>query len=224
MIKVYLYDLNNLKDISEYGYRQKQARKERRPASSEYKDAGYRELVNLGVTAVLSRALSDCKIAEDDAELIYGEHGKPYLRDYSDVFFNLSHSGRYVMCAAGDVEVGIDIQEHVPDRRHIAGRFFTEYECRMIEDAHDDEEADRIFFDIWTYKESFVKAYGTGIDSSFGDIGFYVSDDAEIHAIYKNAPVDCIMKKYEIPGYSAAVCARSHSHISEIIVISKHQS
>ncbi len=224
MIKVYLYDLDNLKDLNEYTYRQRQARKERRPASLEYKDAGYKDIVNLGVTAALSQALSDCGISQDDAEFIYGKHGKPYLRNYSGIFFNISHSGKYVMCAAGDVEVGVDIQEHIPGRRHIAKRFFTEYEYQRIENICEPEKADKMFFDMWSFKESWVKAVGEGIGASFKDIGFFLSEDGGIHALYKNNPVDCVFKKYEIPGYSAAVCARKPSEISEIIVINKHQS
>ena len=41
-------------------------------------------------------------------DLIYGKHGKPYLKNYSDVYFNISHSGKYVMCAAGDMEMGVE--------------------------------------------------------------------------------------------------------------------
>ena len=41
----------------------------------------------------------------------YTEHGKPYLSDYSDVHFNISHSGEYVVCSVSDKPVGVDIQK-----------------------------------------------------------------------------------------------------------------
>lgn len=42
----------------------------------------------------------------------YTEHGKPYLPDYSDVHFNISHSEKYVVCAVSDKPVGVDIQKN----------------------------------------------------------------------------------------------------------------
>lgn len=223
MIKVYLYDLDNLKDSNEYMYRQRQARKERRPASLEYKDAGYKDIVNLGVTAAFFKALSEYDISGNDVDLIYGKHGKPYLKNYSDVYFNISHSGKYVMCAAGDVEMGVDIQEHVNDRRHIAKRFFPENEYKKIENICEPRKADKLFFDMWSVKESYVKATGEGIGDSFKDIGVIISEDGMVNALYKNVPVSYVFKKYEIPGYSAAVCACAPSEISGAIVINKHQ-
>ena len=221
MIKVYLYDLDNLKDSNEYMYRQRQARKERRPASLEYKDAGSKDIVNLGVTAALSEALKEYGVLENDMDFVYGNHGKPYLRNKSGVFLNISHSGKYVMCAAGDVEMGIDIQKHVNNRRHIAKRFFSENEYKKIENICELKEADKLFFDMWSVKESYVKATGEGIGDSFKDIEVMISKDGVINVVYKNVPVSYVFKKYEIDGYSAVVCACVPSEISEIIVINK---
>lgn len=39
----------------------------------------------------------------------YTGHGKPYLLNYPDVHFNISHSGEYVACAVADSPVGVDI-------------------------------------------------------------------------------------------------------------------
>ncbi|MCI9438396.1 MAG: 4'-phosphopantetheinyl transferase superfamily protein [Lachnospiraceae bacterium] len=41
----------------------------------------------------------------------YGKEGKPYLRDMP-FYFNLSHSGEYVLCVIATEEIGADIQQH----------------------------------------------------------------------------------------------------------------
>lgn len=86
-----------------------------------------------------------------------GEHGKPYLCDYPDLFINLSHSGDYAVCAAADCEIGIDIQQTKRANFRIAERYFTKEECEYI------GSSEARFFELWSKKESRLKATGTGI-------------------------------------------------------------
>ena len=46
---------------------------------------------------------------ENDAQLVMNKNGKPMLVD-ARKHFNLSHSGKYVVPAIADQEVGIDIE------------------------------------------------------------------------------------------------------------------
>ena len=41
-----------------------------------------------------------------------GEHGKPFLTLQPKIHYNITHSGKYVMCIIADQEVGIDVQIH----------------------------------------------------------------------------------------------------------------
>ena len=41
-----------------------------------------------------------------------GEHGKPFLSYRPSLHYNISHSGKYVVCILADQEVGIDVQIH----------------------------------------------------------------------------------------------------------------
>ena len=41
-----------------------------------------------------------------------GEHGKPFFTLQPKIHYNISHSGKYVVCVIAGEEVGIDIQEH----------------------------------------------------------------------------------------------------------------
>ena len=41
-----------------------------------------------------------------------GEHGKPFLTLQPRIHYNITHSGKYVMCIIADQEIGIDVQVH----------------------------------------------------------------------------------------------------------------
>lgn len=58
----------------------------------------------------------------------YGENGKPFLLDYKEVHYNLSHSGDWILCAVSDQPVGIDIQQKSSMRRGLCDRVFSEEE------------------------------------------------------------------------------------------------
>lgn len=94
--------------------------------------------------------------------ILRGEKGKPFIVGQEDVFFNLSHSGEYVVCAVSDREVGVDIEKRAKARMEVAGRFFHEQEVRMLKSLSGIEQ-DQLFFNYWSVKESFLKYIGTGL-------------------------------------------------------------
>lgn len=82
--------------------------------------------------------------------------GKPVLRSRPALWFSLSHSGRYVLCAVSDAPVGADVQQIRPARLSIARRFHSgerEWLSRQPE-----EERLAALFRVWTRKEAWVKA------------------------------------------------------------------
>lgn len=93
------------------------------------------------------------------------EHGKPYLTDYPELAFNLSHTADHWAIAVGwQCRVGIDI-EIVKPRISLAGlveKCFAEPEAAYW---HSLPEAQQIaeFYRFWTRKEAFTKATGRGI-------------------------------------------------------------
>lgn len=97
---------------------------------------------------------------EDDCLLRIrkNSYGKPYIDP--NVFFNVSHSGRYVIAAFHKEEVGIDIEEITPlnieDFRYI----FSEQELHHVQYSPNPLHT---FFKYWTIKESVIKAEGKGL-------------------------------------------------------------
>ncbi len=89
------------------------------------------------------------------------EVGKPYLKQYPQIHFSISHSGMWWTCVIADVEVGLDLQE-IPERerntKKLAQRFYHEREVAWLE-----KKNKREFYRLWAYKESYVKYTGVGL-------------------------------------------------------------
>lgn len=112
-----------------------------------------------------------------------GKHGRPELvqRDRAPrLRFNLTHTDGLVACAfALEHDVGVDV-EHV-DRRvgiaEVAPRVFSLDERRGL-DAQPSESARRArFFELWTLKESYIKAIGKGLAAPLTEITFELGAD-----------------------------------------------
>ncbi|MGN0348104.1 MAG: 4'-phosphopantetheinyl transferase family protein [Roseburia sp.] len=98
----------------------------------------------------------DCK----KIAIVEGEHGKPYFSGCRELFFNMSHAGNYAVAAFSEKEIGVDIECLGRYRESIVRRFFCEDEKAYLDAAEDTEQA---FLEIWTKKESYIKALGRGI-------------------------------------------------------------
>ena len=87
--------------------------------------------------------------------------GKPYLVCSPQVYFNISHSGGYGVCAISSQPCGVDIQEIRPVKsRRMISRTMNQEEQKQILKA---EDSIREFIKLWTYKESCIKLSGEGL-------------------------------------------------------------
>lgn len=92
----------------------------------------------------------------------YNEFGKPYIKDYDDIFFNISHSDKWIVCVSSNSSVGIDVESEIIDCIPIAKRFFSPYEIEYILKVKQSNQKKR-FNKIWTLKESYIKCVGKGL-------------------------------------------------------------
>ena len=95
-----------------------------------------------------------------------GPMGKPSLvQTFTDLRFNLSHSGELALIAISrGREVGVDVERVQGDIEFdpIVEHYFEPTEAWDIRTAPAQERAGR-FFDLWTRKEACVKAEGSGL-------------------------------------------------------------
>lgn len=89
--------------------------------------------------------------------------GKPVLADRPEVFFSVSHSGDWWVCAVADRPVGVDIQRHTDcDGMRLAKRFYHKDEWEWLR-----SKDPLSFFTLWTVKEAAAKCDGLGIAQAF---------------------------------------------------------
>lgn len=121
-----------------------------------------RQLVSYGVLRRLLGDTLECNPA--DLTWHKGEHGKPSLTDRA-LQFNLSHSEGYAllgMQSSRDGELGVDLEdsERRVEWQSLAERFFTKVEVEATLAA---KRPRRCFFEVWTAKEAYIKALGSGL-------------------------------------------------------------
>jgi 4'-phosphopantetheinyl transferase len=112
-----------------------------------------------------------------------GEHGKPEVGGSAAgerLRFNLSHSGGLVVCAViRELDIGVDVECTTRRRRHeeIAERFFGAAEVEALRALPAQERKAR-FLEIWTLKEAYLKAGGSGITIPLRSFQFHLSESA----------------------------------------------
>lgn len=104
----------------------------------------------------------------DMLEFQFNEHGKPYLTtNPTHIEFNLSHSqDRALIGINQHAAIGVDIEytgRH-PEWYKLARRFYSPDEIDYLFQQPENQQRD-IFFQIWTRKEAYIKALGTGLST-----------------------------------------------------------
>ncbi|PKA96764.1 4'-phosphopantetheinyl transferase [Flavobacteriaceae bacterium MAR_2009_75] len=143
-------------------------------------------------------------------KIAYEEFDKPYLVDYPDFKFNVSHSGQYVALAfVKNFKCGVDIEriKNDFDVLEIADNFFSPSEIEQLHNVPKNQLF-IAFYRLWTRKESFIKAKGSGL--SFPLSSFSVSLDKNAHLLSTDWDSDekhrWSMTSFEpAPGYQGAL-------------------
>jgi len=105
--------------------------------------------------------LSGCR--PEDAIFRFGTNGKPMVEFPVGIEVTLTHSGNWVLAAAGGQPLGIDMEVLRPlDWPSIARRFLTDADRAWL-DACAAQDRHHSFFRLWTWKEAVAKAIGVGL-------------------------------------------------------------
>lgn len=88
--------------------------------------------------------------------------GKPYFSENPTFQFSISHSRDWVVLAAANVPVGVDLEYCGANRPQIVRRYFHQAEQDFFFSLPDRAQT-AAFYDMWVLKESAVKALGSGL-------------------------------------------------------------
>lgn len=172
---------------------------------------------------ILLRTILIEQVGLENKHLIFeqNQYGKPYLRNYPFINFNLSHSGDFVVCATDVKPLGIDIEE-VKDLEYvnIAQNFFTESELNYIFKQSLDTQLSK-FYELWTLKESYVKCRGQGLATQLQSFSIEIDQAENIEVVINNKQVkEYSFKKFEIGlNYKMAICSVNREIPHEVIMV-----
>lgn len=151
---------------------------------SRYKNAHAAE--HAAAMGLLEKAVKEEYGLDRLPEIETGEHGKPYFVS-SGIKFSLSHCKGAAVCAVYKNETGIDCEGCGRTNFKAAKRFFTANEFAALEKA-EEKERSRVLAEIWTAKEAYGKALGTGL---FGGL-------SEIQLMDRDKIGDIYLKRFRI--------------------------
>ncbi|MGG4398229.1 4'-phosphopantetheinyl transferase superfamily protein [Paenibacillus thiaminolyticus] len=181
-----------------------------------YKADAYRSLL----AEVLARRIIGERtgLANSRIEFHYNSYGKPELASELRLYFNITHSGEWIACAVHDAEVGIDVEQIKSIDLSVARRFFSAEEYEQLENEPPEGKL-KLFYDLWTLKESYVKLRGQGLSIPLDSFSVHKADQGECSL---RTPADAasrfFFKQYHVADqYCLSICAAEPAFPADIV-------
>lgn len=131
-----------------------------------------------------------------DTKIVTNRFGKPLSEN--GIYFNLSHSGKYVIFAVSDNPVGCDIEQQREVKiDRISKSVFCENEINLLNKADNKQDS---FFSIWTGKESLLKCIGEGFHRKASSVDTTQSPFVDNNTSY-------YIHTFTYDEYSISVCS-----------------
>jgi len=118
-----------------------------------------------------------------DIKFLKNQYGKLYLKNVreeeaTNLDFNLTHSEGIVACAIANRVVGIDVEFMKEIHLDIIKQVLSKDEMLFLQ-AQPKETWKRLFYQIWTRKEAYLKAIGTGFIFEPNTLNIPINDNLE---------------------------------------------
>ena len=163
--------------------------------------------LSCGAYLLLKKMLAEANIT--DPVFKTEKYGKAYISNHENIHFNLSHSGKIVLCAISDREVGADVEYSDPEiDLNIARHYFYNSEYKNIMNAKSRQEE---FFKYWVLKESYMKYTGLGMNLKLDSFEIIIKDKIRL----KNDKEKLKFNLFDIGDYKIGIA--SHYEVYELI-------
>lgn len=137
-----------------------------------------------------------------DLSILKGEHGKPCLKAFPHIHYNISHTEGLVICALGEMPLGLDVEKIHSFKSNICRKVLSEKEQEFMETLSE-EKKQEYFFRYWTLKESYVKAIGCGITIPLTSVSFEIAGED----IYSPSALDALFWQEVLENqYMVSLC------------------
>lgn len=152
-----------------------------------------------------------------DLKIQLSAYGKPYFKDYQHLQFSISHSGNFILIGFGMYfPLGIDIEIVNPniDHLNLSKSVFSIREITSLQKLTGKKLIEG-FYNIWTQKESYIKAKGLGLHMSLDSFSVNLNN-VEKYNLLEAAEGQQETKKWQVFNFQTtsdytAACACDHS-------------
>lgn len=159
-------------------------------------------LLCLAAGVLLDRGLQTFGLRERNVTISRTQAGKPFLPDFPDLHFSLSHSGSRAAAVFSDRPIGCDLERLRPISFPLAQKRFCPEEFAFLQAS---PQPDLDFCRIWTCKESFFKALGTGLTLPLNCACIALSPESVSLTQSVSASRWCLTE-FSRTGYCLAIC------------------
>ena len=218
MVEVYAVKIDQIIDSARFGRLMACVGEEKRARIQRFYRIEDQQRALIG--DILIRYLLCNKLLLDNKQLIFDktEFGKPFLVNDNKIHYNISHSGEWVLGAVHYLPVGVDVEKIKPLDYQIATRFFSKSEYLNLINKEGRNKLE-YFYEIWTLKESYIKAVGKGLSIPLESFSININEDA-INVETDKGPGKYYFNRYNLDErYKIAVCARENSFMKLVEVI-----
>ncbi|GAA0710101.1 4'-phosphopantetheinyl transferase superfamily protein [Paraclostridium ghonii] len=176
-----------------------------------------KERTTLGELLIRTIIINTVGISNESISFYKSEYGKPFLNYDYDLHFNISHSGDWVVCSVDSRPIGIDIEEIRTIDCEVFEKFFFESEFKQLCKINGIKKM-QYFYDLWTLKESYIKADGRGLSIPLNSFEIINGKDGiKIGANKDNKKY--FFKQYNIDdNYKLSVCATNDKFTDHVII------
>ncbi|MGE7908214.1 4'-phosphopantetheinyl transferase family protein [Lysinibacillus xylanilyticus] len=115
---------------------------------------------------LLLRYILSKKMNLNMTQIVFSKNkfGKYFLENEHNIHFNLSHSGDWCIGVISDSPIGVDIELMKPINMDVVEYAFHPSEVLQFKQLKNNQQTE-YFYKLWTMKESYLKAIGTGFSS-----------------------------------------------------------
>ena len=162
MAEIHIIDITSVSDLL---IELKDRVSERRQSAYQKAINEQNALISVASEVILSYAL------KQNLPLSYktNKKGKPFIPTLP--FFNISHSGKYVVCAVSNKEVGVDIEKISRMRIDLSRRILSSEESRKNSSVSG-AGLQKLLCEKWVRKEAYLKMTGDGLRKPMTSLSF----------------------------------------------------
>lgn len=141
------------------------------------------------VRVVLSRYFP---VSADQWTFEKNQYGRPDVilpKGAPNLRFNLSHTNGLAVCAVTlNRDLGVDVEdlERKGATVELAHRYFSDSEITDLKALPNERQRQR-FFELWTLKESYMKARGIGLSLGLGNFSFTLGAESPITIAFNDS-------------------------------------